>query len=268
MRLFFHFASSTINFTTLYRRFAVEKPAPKIPRAAAVKKAKENGDESRGRKSSGGGGRSSRESGGARSSEGGEEAAGEGAEGDGEDNGDSEKQNEVKKLSVNDLFRLLDSNNDGTLMRAEVVAGCEKLNLSEEEAGAMFDEMDTDKSGSLSKDEMADIFGNLGKKWDEKKAKRFLEATSARWDKPAVSSPKLTGAASKASPRYLDKNNFKIKGAPVLEKEEWVPKKEVKITGAAEKATPRYLDTNQYKVRIPRDAVVGVLLSRLEVWCC
>ena len=236
---------------SIYRRFAVEKPAPKTPRAAAAaKKAKENGgEESRGRES-GGGGRSSRESGGARSSEGGEEAGGDGGEGQegGGDNRDSEKQEEVKKLSVNDLFRLLDSNNDGTLTRAEVVGACEKLNLSEEEAGAMFDEMDTDGSGSLSKDEMSDIFGNLGKKWDEKKAKRFLEATSARWDKPAVSSPKLTGAAAKASPRYLDKNNFKIKGAPVLEKEEWVSKKEVKITGAAAKATPRYLDTNQYKV--------------------
>lgn len=151
-------------------------------------------------------------------------------------------------LSVNDLFRLLDGNQDGTLTREEVVAGCDKLDLTEDEAGALFAELDADGSGTLAQDEVANMFGSLGKLWDAKKAQKFLAATSARWDAPAVQSPKLTEAAANASPRYLDKNHFKIKGAAVLAPVEFVPKKAVPLTDAATKAAPKYLQTNHFKV--------------------
>jgi Ca2+-binding EF-hand superfamily protein len=215
------------------------KPAPKSPRAANPTAAPPAGGSARKAKADA-----------SRDREGRDRASGD-REGETGTDADAEAPPDGgggAKLSVNDLFRLLDSNQDGTLTRAEVVAGCDKLALTEDEAGALFAELDADGSGTLARDEVANMFGSLGKLWDAKKAQKFLAATAARWDAPAVQSPKLTEAAANASPRYLDKNHFKIKGAAVLAPVEFVPKKAVPLTDAATKAAPKYLQTNHFKV--------------------
>jgi len=59
----------------------------------------------------------------------------------------------LKKLSINQLFQLVDANLDGKLTKAEVVENCSKLELSEEDAAALFDDLDKDGSGELSRAE-------------------------------------------------------------------------------------------------------------------
>ena len=47
------------------------------------------------------------------------------------------------------LYVELDTNNDSTLSREELVAGAVKLNLTKERANLLFDELDADQSGSI-----------------------------------------------------------------------------------------------------------------------
>jgi Ca2+-binding EF-hand superfamily protein len=49
------------------------------------------------------------------------------------------------QLTAQDLFDLIDSNGDGALDRDEVVAAAATVGLTNEEAGALFDELDADQ---------------------------------------------------------------------------------------------------------------------------
>ena len=53
-------------------------------------------------------------------------------------------------------FKLIDTDTDGYLSRKELLAAHKKLGLTEHRARLLFDELDTDKSGSLSIDEVSD----------------------------------------------------------------------------------------------------------------
>jgi uncharacterized membrane protein YdjX (TVP38/TMEM64 family)/Ca2+-binding EF-hand superfamily protein len=86
-----------------------------------------------------------------------------------------------KKLSINQLFQLLDANSDGKLTKAEVVENCSKLELSEEDAAALFDDLDKDGSGELTREE-AGMFNQLRSRfgaWGKKTARAALPPASA-----------------------------------------------------------------------------------------
>jgi hypothetical protein len=63
--------------------------------------------------------------------------------------------NHNHKYSAAELFTILDTNRDGTLSRDEVLAGAYTLGLSSEEARALFDDLDTDGDGALVLAELA-----------------------------------------------------------------------------------------------------------------
>ena len=69
---------------------------------------------------------------------------------------------------MSELFDVLDTDGDGTLSKAEVVAGAAKLELTEDQAASLFDDMDKDGSGTLTRGEFfardvaAQFFGSLG----------------------------------------------------------------------------------------------------------
>lgn len=62
---------------------------------------------------------------------------------------------EAKLLTVDELFVLLDVNGSGQLTRDEVVSAADKLNLTQEEAALLFDEMNTDYSGTLTRNALS-----------------------------------------------------------------------------------------------------------------
>jgi Ca2+-binding EF-hand superfamily protein len=98
----------------------------------------------------------------------------------------SEGSKKMKKLNVNQIFELLDGDHDGTLSRDEMVAGAAKLDLSEDEAGELFDAHDKDGSGVLTKQEAAGWFSRFRKKGvgngavvEESKEEKGSETVSA-----------------------------------------------------------------------------------------
>ena len=59
-----------------------------------------------------------------------------------------------KRPSLRDLFDILDVDKDGAISKEEVVLNAERLELTEKDAAELFDELDVDKSGSLSRQEL------------------------------------------------------------------------------------------------------------------
>ena len=56
------------------------------------------------------------------------------------------------ELTIEELFCLIDRDENGTLNRSEVIAAASLLNLTSMEASALFDKFDVDNTGILSKD--------------------------------------------------------------------------------------------------------------------
>ena len=54
---------------------------------------------------------------------------------------DEEEDEELEFYNAAELFQILDKDSDGELTKAEVVAGAEELELTEEEAAELFDEV-------------------------------------------------------------------------------------------------------------------------------
>ena len=63
----------------------------------------------------------------------------------------------TRRLSLNQLFDLLDADGDGTLVLSEVVDVADKLGMTKEEAASLFRDLDKDKSGTLTRDELSTI---------------------------------------------------------------------------------------------------------------
>ena len=63
----------------------------------------------------------------------------------------------MRRLSVNQLFDLLDADGDGTLVLSEVVDAANKLGVTQEEAAHLFHDLDKDGSGTLTRDELSTI---------------------------------------------------------------------------------------------------------------
>ena len=61
----------------------------------------------------------------------------------------------TRRLTLNQLFELLDADGDGTLIRSEVVHAAEKLGMTGDEAAALFHELDKDGSGTLTRQELS-----------------------------------------------------------------------------------------------------------------
>ncbi len=62
---------------------------------------------------------------------------------------------------LSQMLSKLDTNNDGTINRAEFVAG-KPTDVSANDAGTLFDTLDTSKSGSMSASDMATAFQQMG----------------------------------------------------------------------------------------------------------
>jgi len=65
--------------------------------------------------------------------------------------------------TVHELFRLLDTNGDGVLTLDEVVDAHEKLGLTADQAMKLFEGLDVDGSGTLTRAEMS-FMGSLTQK--------------------------------------------------------------------------------------------------------
>lgn len=63
----------------------------------------------------------------------------------------------TRRLSLHQLFNLLDADGDGTLVRSEVVAAAAKLGMTQDEAAALFHDLDKDGSGTLTREELSVI---------------------------------------------------------------------------------------------------------------
>jgi hypothetical protein len=63
----------------------------------------------------------------------------------------------TRRLSLNQLFDMLDADGDGTLIRSEVVAAADKLGMTEDEAATLFHDLDKDGSGTLTREELSII---------------------------------------------------------------------------------------------------------------
>ena len=70
------------------------------------------------------------------------------------------------RLTIEELFAILDINGDGELERSEVLAGAPKLQLTQQQAGELFDHLDVDKSGKL------EFNGGMGDFFDVEKLNR------------------------------------------------------------------------------------------------
>ena len=53
---------------------------------------------------------------------------------------------------MNELFDKLDADKDGALSKEEIVAAAARLGLTEDQAGALFDKLDKDDSGLLTRE--------------------------------------------------------------------------------------------------------------------
>jgi len=73
------------------------------------------------------------------------------------------KRRSRPSTTVHELFRLLDTNGDGVLTLDEVVGAHERLGLSEVEATTLFEGLDVDGSGTLTRAEMS-FMGSLTQK--------------------------------------------------------------------------------------------------------
>ena len=90
------------------------------------------------------------------------------------------------KAKLNTLFNALDTNGDGELSKDEVVAGAKQLNMTEKEAAKLFDDLDDDKSGMLTRSEF-DAAESLTEEYDKMMAEvAAIEADAAEADAAAA----------------------------------------------------------------------------------
>ena len=128
-----------------------------------------------------------------------------------------DKKAMLKKLSIHQLFQLLDANSDGKLTKVEVVENCSKLELSEEDAAALFDDLDKDGSGELSRAE-ASMFNQFRSRFGFGGKQNATKGPSQVSPKPKNSAGDLVeegGWLQKATPN--DTSISKIKNLGVKE---------------------------------------------------
>ena len=56
--------------------------------------------------------------------------------------GDGDKNAEKKGPSINQLFDILDTDKNGTLTKEEVISNCSKLNMTPAESAELFEKLD------------------------------------------------------------------------------------------------------------------------------
>ena len=145
----------------------------------------------------------------------------------------TEEEGEPKKnasqLDLADVFDKIDEDGNGKLTKEEVVGACDKLGITEEEAEALFERLDDDNSGEICRDEFAKF--KVPDAWNSE---------------AAVRKPKLTAAAANANARFHNPNPLKIKGSKALEQKDHVVK-EFKAKDSS--VSSRLLEKNQYKIK-------------------
>jgi len=104
---------------------------------------------------------------------------------------------------VNALFDLLDANKDGVLSKAEVVAGAPQLRMSLFEAGQLFDLLDANHDGVLQRKEFQSLVGSSSKSSGKGGAPAFA-LPSALYDLLGVSPSEVGSQRQRATLKRSD----------------------------------------------------------------
>jgi len=108
-----------------------------------------------------------------------------------------------KKAKLNELFNKLDTDGDGELTKDEVMAGAALLNMTPEEAAKMFDDLDEDKSGTLARSEF-DAAASMNEEYEKMMAEvAALNAESEAADKAAAAAEEKNLKAKLKAVRIL-----------------------------------------------------------------
>ena len=126
------------------------------------------------------------------------------------------------KAKLNTLFNALDTNGDGELSKDEVIAGHKQLNMTEKEAAKLFDDLDEDKSGLLTRSEF-DAAESMTEEYDKMMAEvAAIEADAAKAEAAAA-------AAAAAATKIAERAKADADEAAKMKKEEVSQEKWVRL---------------------------------------